>query len=101
MAWSTSSGIFVGPGTARNSRPARTVMAASHLAVVAAYGAPGLQGDDRNVLHHYGFRPFRGWMDRRGPAYSPCAEITGRGLLPPIAMDGGEDGHADGFSQRA
>src|ERR1700722_432243 len=40
IAWSTSSGILVGPGTARNSRPARTVMSASHLAVAAAHGAP-------------------------------------------------------------
>src|SRR5580692_1322926 len=44
-----------------------------------------------------------GWLDgwRRGPVYSPCAEIARSGLLPPVAMDGGENGHADGFSQRA
>src|ERR1700686_5032329 len=44
-----------------------------------------------------------GWMDgwRRGPVYSPCAEIVRGGLLPPIAVDGSENGDADGFSQRA
>src|ERR1700675_2398428 len=39
-----------------------------------------------------------GWLSR---VQSPWTEIARGGLFPPIAMDGGENGHADGFSQRA